>query len=212
MRHSFIAPTLSLAFSALSLLSIELAAQNPQDSSVADAARQAREQKKAASKPAKVITNDALPAAPKPDSTNSPGSQPAPSPDPITQPMTNTETGSATSSAAAESEAGPAVSATTSKPGTAAESDELQSKPELAALKQQLADQQKEVDLLLRLYTLDQEAFLSNPDHAKDPQGKAKLEAQEQEIHAKVAEVARLKVKLDAIAPGESAKPVTPKP
>jgi hypothetical protein len=196
MRHSFITPTLSLAF--LSLFSIELAAQNPQDASVADAARQAREQKKSASKPAKVITNDALAG-----STTSPGPS-APSPDPITQPMTN---------AAAETEVGSTdANPTASKSGTAAEAADTQSKPELTALKQQIADQQKEVDLLVRLYTLDQDAFLSNPDHAKDPQGKAKLEEQQQEIHAKVAEVARLKGKLDAIAPGESAKVATPKP
>jgi hypothetical protein len=196
MRHSFSTPTLSLAF--LSLFSIELAAQNPQDASVADAARQAREQKKSARKPAKVITNDALAG-----STTSPGPA-APSPDPITQPMTN---------AAAESEAGSTdANPTASKAGTAAEAADTQSKPELTALKQQIADQQKEVDLLVRLYTLDQDAFLSNPDHAKDPQGKAKLEEQQQEIHAKVAEVARLKGKLDAIAPGESAKVATPKP
>jgi hypothetical protein len=196
MRHSFSTPTLSLAF--LSLFSIELAAQNPQDASVADAARQAREQKKSARKPAKVITNDALAG-----STPSPGPA-APSPDPITQPMTN---------AAAETEAGSTdANPTASKSGTAAEAADTQSKPELTALKQQIADQQKQVDLLVRLYTLDQDAFLSNPDHAKDPQGKAKLEEQQQEIHAKVAEVARLKGKLDAIAPGESAKVATPKP
>jgi hypothetical protein len=200
MRHSFITPTLSLAF--LSLFSIELAAQNPQDASVADAARQAREQKKSVSKPAKVITNDALAGAPQQYSTTSPGPS-TPSPDPITQPMTNSQTGPAGST-----DANP----TASKSGTAAEAADTQSKPELTALKQQIADQQKEVDLLVRLYTLDQDAFLSNPDHAKDPQGKAKLEEQQQEIHAKVAEVARLKSKLDAIAPGESAKVATPKP
>jgi hypothetical protein len=204
MRHSFITPTLSLAF--LSLFSIELAAQNPQDASVADAARQAREQKKSASKPAKVITNDALAGAPQQYSTTSPGPA-APSPDPITQPMTNSQTGPA------ETEAGSTdANPTGSKSGTAAEAADTQSKPELTALKQQIADQQKEVDLLVRLYTLDQDAFLSNPDHAKDPQGKAKLEEQQQEIQAKVAEVARLKGKLDAIAPGESAKVATPKP
>jgi hypothetical protein len=202
MRPSFIAPTLSIAFSLLSVLSLDLAAQNPQDSSVADAARQAREQKKSASKPAKVITNDTLPVAPLEDSTTSPG-QPASSPDAITRPMKSPETEPATSTAASSEASGPEP---------AAEARDLQSKPEVAALKQQLAEEQRQVDLLLRLYALDQDAFLSNPDHAKDPQSKAKIEAQQEEIHAKVAEVARLKAKLDAIAPGQSAKAVAPKP
>ena len=64
----------------------------------------------------------------------------------------------------------------------------------------------------MRLHALDQDAFLANPDHAKDPQGKAKLDTQQSEIQAKVAELAALKAKLDAIVPGESAKPPAPKP
>ena len=106
---------------------------------------------------------------------------------------------------AADTAAAPAAS-TDAKAGDAA------ANPEVAALKRQIADQQKEVDLLLRLHALDQDAFLANPDHAKDPQGKAKLDTQQEEIHAKVAELAALKAKLDAIAPGESAKPPAPKP
>jgi hypothetical protein len=221
MRPWIIAPTLSLAFS-LSVLSLAAQDPNPQDSSVAEAARQAREQKKSASKPAKVVTNDSLPAASKPDFTTSPATPPGSSPAAITQPMSNNDTGPATSAPASSTEASdqPASAAETGpqpgdsnpaapKPGTAAEG--VQSKPEVAALKQQLADQQQEVDLLLRLYALDQDAFLSNPDHAKDLQEKAKLDAQQEEIRAKTTEVARLKAKLEAIAPGESAKVVAPK-
>jgi hypothetical protein len=62
------------------------------------------------------------------------------------------------------------------------------------------------------LNSLDQDAFLSNPDHAKDLQGKAKLDAQQEELHAKVAALAAGKAKLDSIAPGESAKVPPPKP
>ena len=191
MRHRVVALTLPLAWSLCGLLATQVAAQDSQDTSVAEAARHAQEQKKSTPKSPKVITNDNLPTAPKPDATNSSGTQ---TPDAATQ-----------SAPAADAAAVPAA-ATDAKVGDAA------ANPEVAALKRQIADQQKEVDLLLRLHALDQDAFLANPDHAKDPQGKAKLDTQQEEIHAKVAELAALKAKLDAIAPGESAKPPAPKP
>ena len=191
MRHRVIALTLPLALSLSGLLATQVAAQDSQDTSVAEAARRAQEQKKSTAKSPKVITNDNLPAAPKPDATTPSETQ---TPDAATQ-----------SAPAADAAAAPAAG-TDTKVGDAA------ANPEVAALKRQIADQQKEVDLLLRLHALDQDAFLANPDHAKDPQGKAKLDTQQEEIHAKVAELAALKAKLDAIAPGESAKPPAPKP
>jgi len=191
MRYRVIALTLPLAFSLSGLLATRLAAQDSPDTSVADAARRAKEQKQSVPKPVKVITNDNLPAAPKPETPA--GTQPASSPD-AAQPAADTATV-------------PAASTDAKAPGDAA------TNPEVVALKRQIADQQKEVDLLLRLYSLDQDAFLSSPDHAKDLQGKAKLDAQQEEIHAKVAAVAALKAKLDAIAPDESTKaPPPPKP
>jgi len=191
MRHRVIALTLPFALSLSALLATQLAAQDSQDTSVAEAARHAQEQKKSTPKSPKVITNDNLPAAPKPDATTPSGTQ---APDAATQ-----------SVPAADTAAAPTA-------GTEAKAGEAAANPEVAALKRQIADQQKEVDLLLRLHALDQDAFLANPDHAKDPQGKAKLDTQQEEIHAKVAELAALKAKLDAIAPGESAKPPAPKP
>ena len=201
MRPRLIALTLSLACSFLDSSAIGAAAQDPADTSVADAARRTQLQKKSASKSAKVITNDTLPATPQQGSKSLAETPLAPSPDAATQPAVSTEAASATT--------GSPVS-----PGTASSdpADKAQSNPEVTSLKQQIADQQKEVELLMRLHALDQEAFLSNPDHAKDPQGKGKLDAQQEEIHRKVAEVARLKEKLASIAPGESAKVVAPKP
>ena len=191
MRHRVIALTLPFALSLSALLATQLAAQDSQDTSVAEAARHAQEQKKSTTKSPKVITNDNLPAAPKPDATTPSGTQ---TPDAATQ-----------SAPAADTAAAPAA-------GTDAKGGDAAANPEVAALKRQIAEQQKEVELLLRLHALDQDAFLANPDHAKDPQGKAKLDTQQEEIHAKVAELAARKAKLDAIAPGESAKPPAPKP
>jgi hypothetical protein len=191
MRHRVIALTLPLALSLSGLLATQVAAQDSQDTSVAEAARRAQDQKKSTPRSPKVITNDNLPAAPKPDATTPSGTQ---TPDAATQ-----------SAPAADAAAAPAA-------GTDAKVGDAAANPEVAALKRQIADQQKEVDLLLRLHALDQDAFLANPDHAKDPQGRAKLDTQQEEIHAKVTELAALKAKLDAIAPGESAKPPAAKP
>ncbi len=190
---------------------------------MAEAARRAKEQKKTAAKPAKVITNDSLPAAPAQSSEPAAAeTQSALSPNTATQATTSAEsapatiapTAAASSEAAAQSAGAPDTAATpvAGQPVSAAQADKAQTNPQVAALKRQIADQQKQVELLMRLYALDQDAFLSNPDHAKDPQGKAKLDAQKEEIHTKVAEVARLKEKLEVVAPGESAKIVAPKP
>jgi len=185
---------------------------------VADAARRAQEQKKSASKPTKVITNDTLPAAPQQGVTTPAGTQTAPSPDAATPPSMSTEALPTTASSEAAADTAGAstaptdANATAGQPANAASADQAQTNPEVTSLKQQIADQQKEVELLMRLHALDLDAFLSNPDHAKDPQGKAKLDTQQEEIHAKVAEVARLKQKLASLAPRESAKGVAPKP
>jgi len=194
MRHRVIALTLPLALSLSGLLATQAAAQDSQDTSVADAARRAQEQKKVTPKPSKLITNDNLPAAAKSDAATTPP------PDSSTQVATTTE-------------AAAAPAAATASPSTgAAPSDNASANPEVAALKRQIADQQKEIDLLLRLYALDQDAFLANPDHAKDAQGKGKLDAQQEELHAKVVALAAVKAKLDSIAPGESAKIPPAKP
>jgi hypothetical protein len=215
MRHRFIALTLPLALSLSGLLATQVAAQDSQDTSVADAARRAQEQKKSTPKSVKVITNENIPGAPKPDAT-----QPTPSPDAVTQipltteatPRAPTAATAATSTDADQPATGAAAAPATATTDAKTPADNAAANPEVAALKRQITDQQRAVDLLLRLHSLDQDAFLSNPDHAKDPQGKAKLDAQGEEIRAKVAAVAALKAKLDAIAPGESAKPPAPKP
>jgi hypothetical protein len=191
MRYRVIVLSLPFALSIAGLLATQVVAQDSQDTSVAEAARRAQEQKKCAPKSPKVITNDNLPGAPEPDAAASAGTQ-TPS-----QLVNTTEAAPATSTPTAADPAAP---------------DNAAANPEVDALKRQIADQQKKVDLLLRLHALDQDAFLANPDHARDPQGKAKLDAQQEEIHAKVAELADLKAKLDAIVPGESAKPPAPKP
>src|SRR5271157_5503215 len=64
MRHTAIVRTVALILPLACFIALPLAAQDSQDTSVAEAARRAREQKKASAKPATVITNDTLTPAP----------------------------------------------------------------------------------------------------------------------------------------------------
>ena len=169
--------------------------------SVADAARRAREQKKAAAKqPAPVITDDTLkPAAP----AQSPVGAPANAPAPAAQP-------------AADASGAPEASAArvpSGKPAPAADAGETDPKAkdsaELAALRQQVADAQKGLELLERELALQQDTYLSNPDHSHDLSGKAKLEAMLGQITDKQQAVDALKSQLAALqaASGTTAPP-----
>jgi hypothetical protein len=169
--------------------------------SVADAARRAREQKKAAAKqPAPVITDDTLkPAAPR-----SPEAAPAPPAAPAAPP-------------AADSSRAPAASAAPApagQPAPAANTGDTDPKAtdsaELAALKQQVADAQKGLELLQRELALQQDTYISNPDHARDVAGKAKLDAMLQQVGDKQQAVDALKSRLAALQASSGTAPATP--
>jgi uncharacterized coiled-coil protein SlyX len=185
--------------------------QDTQSESVADAARRAREKKKAAEKqPAPVITDDTLkPSAPASPEANVPtpatSSEAAPAPASGAQPT-------ADPSGAANAEAAPGA--------PASEADQkTQASGELASLKQQVADAQKGLELLQRDLSLQQDTYISNPDHSHDTAGKAKLDAMQQQVTEKQQEVDALKTRLAALqeslkttAPPAPAAPTTPPP
>jgi hypothetical protein len=186
-----IAPLLAVAVS----LPIAALAQSPdaqsqqsgsQDSSVADAARRARERKKNPPNPAKstkVITDDDL------DKRNFPprneGLNVGSAPKLETQPP------SAQAVAAAE-----AADAST-EPQDA--KDAAEQDRQIARLKSQIADAEKDLDLGKRQLALDQDSYFSNPDYSHDTAGKSKLEDEKQQIDAKQQEIERLKTKLAAL-------------
>jgi hypothetical protein len=150
-----------------------------QDSSVADAARRSREKKKNPAKSAKVITDDDL------DKRNfPPGNEGL---NVGSAPKLETEPPSAQAVAAAEA----ADSSTEQGAKDAAAQD-----AQLARLKEQVADAEKDLDLDKRGLALDQDSFQSNPDYAHDLAGKAKLQDEKQQIADKQQEVERLKAKL----------------
>jgi hypothetical protein len=156
------------------------------DASVADAARRNRDKKKNPSNPAKsakVITDDDL------DRKNFPpgneglnvGSAP------------RLETGPPSSQAVAAAEAADSAGA------EQAPKDAGEQARQIARLKEQIADAEKDLDLDKRQLALDQDSYFSNPDYAHDAAGKAKLQDEKQQIDDKQQQVERLKAKLATV-------------
>ena len=170
-------------------------AQGQQEESVAEAARKAREQKKAPAKPSTVITNDTLKPA-------TPGTVQDATAATERMPGTNaTTSGDAT------------ADTTTAAAAPAKESSEeeiAKKKAEIEAVKQQIADKAKEVDLQQRTLALENESYYSRPDFSKDPAGKAKLDAMQSDLTQKKDELAQLKAKLKDLAPDADQKPAAP--
>ena len=191
--------------------------QDPPAQSVAEAARRAREQKKAAAKqPAPVITDDTLkraaPAAQAaPASTQSPDAAPAPPPAPAAQPA-------ADSSSAPDASAAPAPAGPPAPAANAGDTDQkAKDSAELAALKQQVAEAQKGLELLQRELALQQDTYISNPDHSHDIAGKAKLGAmllqitdKQQAVDALKSQLAALQQSVGSTAPAPPTAPPQP--
>jgi hypothetical protein len=173
------------------LLSAAAFAQS-QDS-VAEAARRAREKKKTAAKPAKVVTDETLDVK-KGDVQSAAAEQ-------LRMPGTP-ETQAQPAPANAPSSAAPSE-----KKG--AEDEKLAK--ELAALKEQIKQAQSDLDLAQRDQALQQDTYFSNPDYVHDTAGKAKLDAIKQLITDKQQELDRLKARLADLQPATPAA-TPPKP
>ena len=170
--------------------------QSGQEQSVAEAARKAREQKKASAKPAAVITNDTL--------------QPA-TPATVQNATAATESMPGTKEAAnSEATANAASGAGTTKEPS--EEEIAKKKAKIEALKQEIADKAKEADLQQRLLALANESYYSRPDFSKDPDGKAKLDAMQSDLAQKKDELAQLKTKLKELASDADQKASDQKP
>jgi hypothetical protein len=180
MRHTAIVRTLALALPLVCFIAVPLAAQDSQDTSVAEAARRTREQKKASAKPATVITNDTLAPAPVPAS----GAEPTPP-------------------------AGQQPAASATETSTTPEEAE-QKKKHIDDLKKELAALQGEVDMAQRSLSLDQDAYYSKPDFSNDKNGKAKLDAALADLKLKQDELAQLKAKLAELGFVEEPKTPAP--
>lgn len=177
------------------LLPVAAFAQSQDTQSVAEAARRAREQKKAPAKPAKVITDDDV----KPAAQSSPATPPSP----------NTTAASGTpASSTANTVSAPAASSSPA-PDTKDQKDSKEVTDLKALIKQALGD----LDLVQREQSLEQDNYYSNTDYAHDKAGKAKLDELKQQVGDKQQAIERLKARLMELQPAQSGSSSTlPKP
>jgi hypothetical protein len=147
-------------------------ASTGQQESLAEAARRAQEQKKEEPKPTKVWTNDDVPKTDADLSIIGPPSEAA----------------SAESSEESKTEKKPAAM-------TAAEKADLETKLEDA--KEQLASLKIDLNILERKYPLDEQTYLSNPNHEHDTAGAEALDDEKQQIADKEKEIAEAQKKVD---------------
>ena len=180
----------------LGLWPVGASAQSQSDNtSVADAARRAREQKKNAAKPVRTVTNDDLPPAP------AAAAQPA---------------AAASDQATPDAENGAAAKSPAPAESSASSDDAAKGKVEIeAALKRakaELAQAQNELDVLQRKAALDSDAFYSQTDYGRDADGKARLDANAQQVNDRKSRVEVLKAKIAVLQAqlGESAEPEKP--
>ncbi len=199
MRFKSTTLTTAILLAACSYTVARLAAQSPQEPSIADAARQNRQQKKAAPQSGTVITNDTL----NPSAAGNPKTATSPSPAPPVA-------ASSEPSSEAPTPAGASASTPAAKSELSRE-DANKLKAEIATIKQELKDKQSEVELLQRLLNLDREALLSKPDSSRDADGKAKLDAEQQDLDQKIEQFEKLKAKLQSVAPELTAAGAPPK-
>ncbi len=83
-------------------------------------------------------------------------------------------------------------------------------KAEVAALEQQIKEKQLKIQLLMRMFVLDEEAFLKDPSgQSEDEEARAKRRFEQEELLQEGKEVARLRARLEQLAPpsGEKAAP-----
>jgi len=192
-------PVLTAALLSLVLLPSTASAQSPGDNaSVADAARRAREQKKNAAKPARMLTNDDLPATPAA----------------VQQPAAPA---GATESTAADQARSEDEAAETAIPADGGQKKKAEIEAALKRAKAELAQAQNELDVLQRKAVLDSDSFYSQTDYSRDTDGKARLDAGAQLVNDKKSQVDDLKAKIAALlaelgeAP-EVEKPSQPQP
>ena len=176
--------------------------QDDSGQSVAEAARKAKERKKAAPKEKTVITEDTLNL--RPASADASGTPPAGTV------ITTPPGGIPPEAPAAPNEATKPGDADTKK--VSAEKEKAEQAAAVAKTKELLAEAQEALDLLKRKFVLDSDSFNSNPDRARDTSGKAKLDELQNLIDEKQTSVDDLKIKLAQLMEKAGISPGADKP
>jgi uncharacterized coiled-coil protein SlyX len=186
MRRIFLR-SLALFLAVYALSCVRVSAQQDENTSVAEAARRARQQKQDAAKPARVIDNDVIPPA-SPEAVKPAADAAAPA----AQPGATT----ADANAAKKSDASPA--------------EDASKKKEIEDLKQQIAEKKQTINLDQRELALLQDTYLSNPDHTHDTAGKEKLDSMQSDIAQAQSELELLVAKLAGMSPASDATTENP--
>jgi hypothetical protein len=171
---------------------------------VAEAARRAREQKKDETKAPHVWNNDDIP---KTNGVSVVGETPAAGADAPAGDAVNGANPAAAPAVApnGDAAAAPSHGATSEKTGAIA--------AELTAANEYLKSLKTDLDIAQRKYALDQQTYLSNPDHANDNAGATALKDEEDQIAAKQQEIANAQKKVDEIQARLAASaPASPPP
>jgi hypothetical protein len=168
---------------------------------VAEAARRAREQKKDETKAPHVWNNDDIP---KTNGVSVVGETPAAGADAPAGDAANAANPAAAPNGDAAAAAGPRKSGAPEKTGAIA--------AELAAANDNLKSLKTDLDIAQRKYGLDQQTYLSNPDHANDNAGATALKDEEDQIAAKQQEIADAQKKVDEIQARLAASGPAPPP
>ena len=207
MRTGYWVSVIVLAASAATLGQTCLAqdSQNSgQTDSLAAAARRARQQKK--DKPGTVFTNDNLPENGSISVVGQPSAANASNSSMATSPSSSTTTQTAADASAATSSATKATSPDDKKAAATTAA--------LAAAKEKLASVKKDLDILQRKFTLDQQTYISNPNHGSDTAGQDALDAERALINGKQEDVDAAQKEVDRLTalapPSPDASPATP--
>ena len=182
MKTGHFACALLLVLGTGAIATLAQDAAQPQTDTLAAAARRAREEKKAQPSAAKVYTNDDLP-------TNATISY-------VGQPPAAAKTDNKANAAT------PAAPGAQSKDAKAAASAAAKSqldadKAALASAKDQLKSAQTDLDIMQRKFALDQQSYLSNPNHSSDTGTAASLQSEQDSMSAKKDEVDAAKKVVD---------------
>ena len=187
-----------LLFAGATIGSLELRAQSQSDQSqsVAEAARKAREQKKAAKNNA-VITEDTINL--RPASYDTGASPPAGTIINTTPVMPSAEGSTANSAEPAKPTETPAPDAGAPASSEADAKKAAEQAAEIAKTKELLQQMQSELDILKRQLALDSDSFYSKADYAHDSDGKSRLDDLQRTIDDKKSSVEDLKQRLQAL-------------
>jgi len=169
--------------------------QDASSQSVAEAARKAKERKKASPKDNRVITDDTINL--RPASADATGAPPAGT---VVTTIPGATSSDATATTTSTSAAGASTEVSVAAKSIDTAATDARKKAEAAAAaaktKELLAQALNQLDVLKRELALDSDSFYSNPDYAHDANGKSKLDALKQSIGDKAVSVEDLKRQL----------------